>query len=262
MLKAGVIICVLVGTVLPAMPGSAAPTAVPATLEGPTWRLASLPGQDPATLAALPGGVTVKFTDGQLQAFAGCNRLRGGYTLAGDRVTLGPLAGTMMACPDPAMTIENAFKEALTGTLRFAVAQDRLTLTSSTDRTLVFAAVAAPSLEGTTWEVTGFNNGRDAVVSPLPGTTLTLSFRDGMIVGSSGCNTFRATYTHDGDRLAVGPVASTRKACAGAGVMEQEHEYLAAIESATTWQIERDLLDVHRADGQRVLTAHQTAPTP
>jgi heat shock protein HslJ len=37
--------------------------------------------------------------------------------------------------------------------------------------------------------------------------------------------------------------------------MQQEREFLAAIESATKWAIERDMLDVHRADGERVLFA-------
>jgi hypothetical protein len=37
--------------------------------------------------------------------------------------------------------------------------------------------------------------------------------------------------------------------------MDQEREFLAAIGSATTWSIERDVLDIHRADGQRALMA-------
>ena len=236
-------------------PGPAGGAAGGASVEGRVWRLASLPGQDASSLAAVPGGVTVELAGGSLRAFAGCNRMRGSYTVEGDQVKVGALAGTMMACPEPLMAVEDAVKRALTGTLRYAVAGDRLTLTSSDGSALVFDAVPPPALAGSSWEVTGFNNGRDAVVSPLAGTTLTLSFEDATIVGHAGCNGFRASYTHDGDRLSVGAAASTRKACGGEGVMQQEREFLAAIESATKWQIERDLLDVHRADGQRVLTA-------
>jgi len=94
-------------------------------------------------------------------------------------------------------------------------------------------------------------------VSPLKGTTLTVSFRDGSVVGHGGCNSFRATYTREANRLTVGPAAATRKICNGKGVMEQERQFLAAIESATTWAIERDMLDLHRADGERVLLARQ-----
>ena len=233
-----------------------------ATVEGRVWRLASLPGQDAASLAAVPGGVTVEFTGGNLEALAGCNRMRGSYTLEHGHVELGPLAGTMMACPEPLMAVEDAVKRTLTGRLRYAVGGDRLTLTSSDGRALVFDAVPPPALAGSSWEVTGFNNGRDAVVGPLLGTTLTLSFVDDTVVGHAGCNTFRASYTHDGDRLSVGPAATTRKACVGEGVMQQEREFLAAIESATKWTIAQDLLDVHRADGHRVLAAKRIEPTP
>jgi heat shock protein HslJ len=37
--------------------------------------------------------------------------------------------------------------------------------------------------------------------------------------------------------------------------MAQEREFLAALHSATLWTIRRGLLDMHRADGARALTA-------
>lgn len=238
------------------------PPAIAAAIEGATWRLASLPGHDAAFLAAVPEGVTVRFADGALQAFAGCNRMRGAYTVAGDRLTLGPMAGTMMACPPPIAEVENAVVRALAGTQRFAVAGDTLTLTSDTGSTLVFTRIPKPVLDGTSWTVTGFNNGRQAVVSPLPDTVLTLSFRDGRVSGDAGCNTFVGTYTLDGDRLAVGRLATTRKACPGKGVMEQERQYVAALEGVTAWTIDRGLLDLHRGDGERALTAKRSDPAP
>ena len=240
---------------------AADPPPTPSALEGPVWRLIRLRGQDQKRLARLPGGVTVRFDGGRVQGFSGCNQLIGSYTIEGDRVTLAGLAGTMMACPPPQMAIETAFKRAFTGTLRFSVAKNRLTLSpeSDTEPTLVFEAVPPPRLEGTTWRVTEFNNGRQAVVSTLMGTTLTLSFQRDSIVGHAGCNSFRAKYSRDGNHLVVGPVAATRKFCDKKGVMQQEHEFLAAIESATTWAIERNVLDLHRADGERVLLASKRA---
>jgi heat shock protein HslJ len=230
--------------------------AAAAAIEGPTWRLIRLNDKDQSALAASPQGVTVRFAAGRLEAFAGCNQLAGAYSIEGDRVSLGMMAGTMMACPEPAMAIENAFKAAFAGKLGYAVADDRLTLTSEAGATLVFQAEPPPRLEGVTWEVTGFNNGREAVVSPLLGTTLTLSFAEGTVAGNAGCNTYRAKYRQDGESIRIGPAAATRKMCSGEGVMAQEREFLAALESATTWAIiQRGLLDMHRADGARALTA-------
>lgn len=241
--------------------GAGAPPA-PAALEGATWRLASLPGHDAAFLAAVPDGVTVRFAAGALQVFAGCNRLRGGYTIDGDRVTFGPMAGTLMACPPPLGDVENAVAHALTGTQRFTVAGDALTLVPDTGGALTFAKLPPPRLDGTSWTVTGFNNGRQAVVSPLTGTTLTLAFRDGRVSGFAGCNDFHGTYTRDGDRLTIGRLATTRKACAGEGVMAQEQQLVAALESVTTWAIDHGMLDLHRGDGERALTADRSEPTP
>ena len=229
-----------------------------ATIEGRTWRLASLPGQD---LAALGAGqyLTARFEAGHVSGFSGCNRFMGSYTVNRDQLTLGQLAGTMMACPGAAMTIEGAFKESLAGTLRYAIVDDRLTLTPAAGAPLVFDLEPKPVLEGVKWEVTGFNNGRQAVVSAVLGTRLTLSFKDGAVSGSSGCNTFRASYKAEENRIVVGPALATRKMCSGKGVMEQERQFLAALETAVKWDISRGMLDMHRADGERVLTANRHA---
>ena len=258
--------CRLVAAATPAATAATAkPGVVAAALEGQLWRLAHLRGQDDKALAGLPTGITVRFEAGQVQGFGGCNQLAGSYTVEGDRLMLAPLAATMMACAPPLMAIETAFTAALAGALRYRVAGDRLTLTadSETKPKLVFVAAPPPRFEGFAWEVTGFNNGRQAVVSPLGGTTLTVAFRAGVAEGRAGCNRFRATYTREGNRLAVGPAAATRMHCAAEGVMEQERQFLAALASATTWAIDnRGMLDLHRADGERVLIARRAAKQP
>ncbi len=184
--------------------------------------------------------MTARFEAGRVTGFAGCNTFTGPYTLKGNRLTVGVLAGTMMACPEPAMSLERAFHAALTGTLSYAIAGDRLSLTAASGAVLAFEKEAAVTPEGGPWEVTGFNNGRQAVVSPMVGTVLTVAFENGVVSGQSGCNTFRATYSTTGDRITIGPAASTRMMC-GADVMTQEQQFLKALESATTWIVRRRL---------------------
>ncbi len=241
-----------------------APIAVHASaaIEGTNWRLARLPGIDERALTSAQRGVSARFEAGRVDGFSGCNRFMGSYTIEQDRVTFGPLAGSMMACPEPEMTLESAVKKALSGSLHFAVVEGALNLTPESGATLVFRAEAPPRLEGVTWEVTGFNNGRTAVVSPLLGTAPTLVFDAGSVTGNAGCNSFRATYTEDENRVAIGPAALTRKACPGDGVMDQERELIAALESAKTWTIRDGMLDVHRADGERALTAIPKTSAP
>jgi heat shock protein HslJ len=222
-----------------------APRATTATLEGVSWRLDSLTGKDPAVLAALPRQATARFAAGRVTGFSGCNNFTGGYTLDGDRLKLGPLAGTMMACPDPEMAIETAFRAVLMGTVRHAVTGGRLSLTAESGAVLGFAPAPPPGLEGVTWDV----------ISPVAGTRITFSFGDGMASGNAGCNTFRAPYSSQGSGIRIGPAATTRKACAEEP-MVQERELLAALESAVTWSVDGNMLDMHRADKERALTGN------
>lgn len=232
-----------------------APAPGAAALERTTWRLVSLPGHAPDALSRLEPGVTARFEDGRVTGFGGCNTFTGSYSLQGTRLTFGALAGTMMACPEPAMTVERAVHDALKGTLSYAVTGDRLRLTGESGAALEFVKGADATLEGGTWDVTGYNNGRQAVVGPLTDGQLTIAFEKGTVTGQAGCNTFRADVSTQGERITIGPTATTRKMCAEA-VMTQEREFLKALESASTWSIDaRGLLHLHRPDGERVLVA-------
>jgi heat shock protein HslJ len=233
---------------------SAAPVAA-TSIEGPIWRLTDLRGLDLTVLRDATRPVTAGFKAGRISGFSGCNQFFGPYTLDRGRVVIGPLAGSLMACEEPSMKVEKAVHAALAGTFRYVLADRRLTLLSGTEPILTFQEEAAPTLEGVTWTITGFNNGRQAVVSPLSGTTLSATFKGGWVEGFAGCNTFRATYTTEADRIVIGPAALTRMSCGGDGVMRQEREFLSALQSATTWGFMGKLLDMHRADGERVLTA-------
>jgi heat shock protein HslJ/uncharacterized membrane protein len=229
--------------------------ASPARLEGVNWRLSALPGQ---AVPAGNGAPTARFERGQVSGFSGCNRFIGNYTVDRDRLTIGTLAGSMMACPEPAMTIEKAFLSALSGTLSANVADSRLSLAPvAGGNALTFELEPRASLEGSKWEVTGYNNGRQAVVGPLLGTRLTIAFKDGRVSGSGGCNSFHGPFKAEGKALSIGPLATTRKLCSAEGVMAQEQEFIAALQTATTWAIDRGMLDVHRKDGERVLTASE-----
>ena len=230
--------------------GATAATAQP--LEGTAWRLESLPGKDAKAFGAARQPLTVRFEAGRVSGFSGCNRLVGSYKVEAGVLTLSQLAGTMMACPEPAMALESAFRAALAGPLRYVVTGDRLSLKPASGEPLVFVA-QVQKLDGG-WQVNGFNNGRDAVVGLKGDAPITLAFEKGAVSGDAGCNTVRGTYAVDGQRVKIGPLATTRKACAEE-VMTQEREFLAALESATTWSVEGDTLDMHRADGQRAVMA-------
>lgn len=51
--------------------------------------------------------------EGRVSGTGGCNRYTGQFELTGERLTIGPVAGTMMACPEAIMNQEQRFFEAL-----------------------------------------------------------------------------------------------------------------------------------------------------
>ena len=225
------------------------------SIEGRRWKLAAVEGIA-VDLAAAAAPVTLRFQGGRVEGFGGCNSFTGSYTLDGGSLAIGPLAGTMMACPPPAMAVETEVMRALAGTFRVEASGQGMKLASPGGTVLSFVEAALPSLDQGKWNVSGFNNGRQAVVSPRSGTAPWVQFKAGTVQGHAGCNSFRGKYTADGQQVAIGPLAVTRKACADADVMQQDRELVSALRSATTWTIDaRGMLDMHRADGQRALTA-------
>lgn len=88
-----------------------AATALP--LRGVEWKLVELEGQALAAAdKARAPNLTFSATDERVSGSGGCNRLSGRYTLDGDKLSFGPLAGTMMACI-AGMDQEKRFLQAL-----------------------------------------------------------------------------------------------------------------------------------------------------
>ncbi len=238
---------------------------MPAPLVGTLWQLT---GYDDGT-----GGfssllrdteITAIFgEDGTLSGSAGCNNYSTSYEVSGDRLTVGPVASTMMMCPGPQgiMEQETAYLTALQSASTFQIEGKTLTLLSAQGGAALTYVVREPTpLAGTLWQVIGYNNGKGGVVSVVIGTELTAAFgEDGSLTGSAGCNNYSASYELDEaagpseGAIAISPAASTRMFCAEPeGTMEQEAQYLAALEMASTYRIEGDRLQLRDANGSLI----------
>lgn len=218
-------------------------------LTGKVWALTELAGQ-----SILPDtGISATFTtDGALSGSSGCNQYNGTYTVSGSNMTINtPLATTMMACAQPVMDQESAYLKMLGEVKSFAVKGDQLTLNGADGKALATYKAQSQDLAGTNWEAIGFNNGKQAVVSVLGDVSLTASFgKDGTLSGNAGCNEYNGPYTVTGNQVKIGPLASTMKACSEPeGIMDQESQFLAALQSAATYTIEGSVLELRTADG-------------
>lgn len=224
------------------LPAPLTPEPTGSQLAGTEWVMASLNGNLPAANTT----VTLQFgKDGSISGSDGCNRYMTTYQEDGQNLTFAqPMAGTMMACPDePTMKQAAAYQDALAQVTGFSMSSRQLVLFAGPDIVLTFVA-DVQALDGTAWLVTSYNNGREAVVSPLLDTEITLNFEADQLNGNAGCNNYFAGYqtTSDGS-ISVETLGSTFRFCeTPEGVMEQEGEYLAALQSAATFRIEGDQL--------------------
>lgn len=97
-------------------------------LEDTVWKLTALHGQPVVMADALrQPHLLLQPERHRVSGSGGCNRISGGYTLAGDRLTFGRTAATMMACPD-GMAQERAFLDALSTVARWQIDGQRLLL--------------------------------------------------------------------------------------------------------------------------------------
>ncbi len=231
------------------------PTSAPAqqasggSLAGPVWGLTELMGRGLVPKTAISAEFT---SDGKVSGSAGCNRYAGTYTTSGNNITMSSqLASTMMSCAQAINLQENVYLKTLAAVKTYAVTGDQLALKDANNNNLLVYKAQSQDLAGTSWEAIGYNNGKQAVTSVLAGTTITAEFgKDGILQGNSGCNTYNGPYKVNGKQITIGPLASTKKACSEpAGVMDQEAQYLAALGTAATYQIEGTVLELRTKDG-------------
>jgi heat shock protein HslJ len=109
---------------------------VEAMLENTYWKLVGLRGAPVAAAAQQTEPHLVLQPDQKRVAGSGgCNRLTGSYTLDGERLIFGRMAGTMMACTD-GMAQERAFLDTLAKVARWRITGQRLELYDATGASL------------------------------------------------------------------------------------------------------------------------------
>ena len=215
---------------------------------GKVWRWTSLTGTESLEVPD-PERYTLELGDsGRYGIRADCNTGSGVYQIDGSRIGLAPGPLTRAAC-DPG-SLGDRFLILLGRVSGFLIGGDRLVLELD-DGTgaMEFEAMNPVALEGTSWLVRGYNNGRGGVVSAGPEATLHITFTEGgTAAGSCGCNQYTGGYQLDGQQIRFGHIASTRKMCQGEEVMQRESAFLSALASAATWEVRGNRLQLRRAD--------------
>jgi len=235
------------------VPATEAPASA-GQLENTRWVLQALDHQPPLGSTTL----TAEFSSGVVGGSAGCNSYSGSYKEDGSGLTIAEVAVTEMYCLDPegVMGQERDFLAALTSVANYRRSADGLELLDATGEVVLAFAQPAPmpevTLEETEWSLTTFVDGETAA-SLTTGTAITLVFAEGRVAGSAGCNEYSGPYTLEQGALRIGAIGLTKMACTEpAGVMEQEADYINALQEVTSLELDANQLTLRTA-GRREL---------
>jgi heat shock protein HslJ len=131
---------------------AASAAEVQRTLESHRWTLTSATGSQGQPIDGLPAGagrpIVFSFAEGRLNVEGGCNRIFGGYRIDGDnRLVLGRMASTMMACEPAAMKVDKTLSELLAAPAKIELApgaEPALSLLTPAHATLSFQGRMTP----------------------------------------------------------------------------------------------------------------------
>jgi len=230
-----------------------APSNDTSALNDTGWTVSGLPGQ-----TLLPDRqITMHFENGRIHGTDGCNRYSASYTSAGGKFNVGKnIVSTKMACPESVMQQAEDFLIALSNASALRRDARQLVLLDANGKAVAILAAQRRELSGTSWLVTSYNNGKQAVVNVLAGSALTVDFSaDGSVSGSAGCNNYTAIYAASGKSIKIGQAAASKKMCVRPeGVMEQEGRFLKALQTVAAWRLEGDRLELRTAEGALAVT--------
>ncbi|HXF77449.1 MAG TPA: META domain-containing protein [Usitatibacter sp.] len=194
----------------------------------------------------------VRFTDGRLEGFGGCNHFAANYVE--DSVGAGAIAIRRIevpnrhACDAAVQGVESRLLESLQSVSSYAITGNALVMTGSSgvlrlvaESAAMMAAGSPGGLTGTRWIGEGSN--------PADRNAPALEFvTDERIAGYSGCNLLSGSWRMDGDVVRIGRIVVTKRMCAGPGE-EAERRVLAVLVESTHFKREGDRLVATLTDG-------------
>ena len=172
------------------------------------------------------------------------------------------------SCSDEIRRLEGRFTTALSQARDYSVDKDegssRLMIRTSRGKTLTFEPLlpAVESIADGNWVLKAFvkvhvtESGMRLlrVTNPLQGPEITVSFREGGVSGSAGCNSYSAQHSIGDAEIAFTSPGVTRRVCATPdGVMQQETRFLNLLPSLTKFHIYGERLFIYAEDGRAML---------
>ena len=207
------------------------------------WILKSLDGQSTETL--FPGKkptLELNLTNSTVFGNAGCNNYSGAFTYIDNVFSTSKVAVTLMACLDG--TNESLFLKALGDPMNLSVKNGELSLLKDNKVVMAFEKakpITAADLTGV-WTLTVLQGATANVDFKNRIPTMIFNFENGKVSGNTGCNSYNGKVELTDNRLSIGSLATTRRACVDG--MEGEKKFVSAIPGDS---------DIELSNGQLVL---------
>lgn len=209
----------------------------PIELQGTGWRLLDQGDARAATMSFLDYGLVIGVT--ACRPYVAAYLENYGGTEGNIRLPSTSMLTYAQPCAGDARRMEGEFTSLFTWAREYAISEEGgsrlLRLSSLTGKTLTFEPLSptVKDIVGTEWTLMAFVevriHGDPRTTRVVRGTDLTISFDEGGLSGSSGCNSYRGRATVEDGAITIDTqsFSQTEKACEGLdGLMEQEERFL------------------------------------
>jgi heat shock protein HslJ len=237
-------------------------------IENVLWTLVAMngsveiAGQSPTTALFEPGAEPGK---GAVGGVAMCNNYSGEYSLEGSALTIEGFATTLASCPDTVMQTQEEYLEVLGAAQSYEVVGETLLITSEKGL-LTFSANRTP-LEATYWRLNSMGTIESPTI-PSQGAEFIAQFfpqeggPSGLIIGSTGCNDYNATYVANLSEIKVNLPHKTNNPGCAPSFWEQEQQFFLGLNDASTYRIVGNTLQIPYDEGRQALNFTAFVPEP
>lgn len=187
-----------------------------AELDGRTWIVTSITEDGVDRAVVDDTRIWLRFVDGRVDAAAGCGTMSADVALDGDELVLGQLSGHLLCEPAERLEQEQWLADLLFAHPSLSSEDDELSLEDA--GTTVELRAAAPG------DLAAHLEGRELIIRSIAeggeertwfdDRELRVTFDDGRIGASGGCNQLGAAFEVDRDVLVVDIRGGTEMACA------------------------------------------------
>ncbi|KIA99581.1 hypothetical protein OA93_05370 [Flavobacterium sp. KMS] len=231
---------------------------VPADASIYTYKLKSIISKTPVTAAKTAKGIydtkmtltrlngktistgnvylTIDSATGTISGKSGCNRFSAKYTklASKNQIQIGSSAGTLMACDEASMKLEQEFTKAIQDQ-KFKIVQKKNKVQFKNSKNKIIMEFTIPT-QNDVWSFIAKNNWKlimlENVGQDYGRASIKFDPATKKVSGNSGCNNFFGTYTLKGnDQIQFGNLGSTRMACLDEKTSKIEQKVLSLLDN-------------------------------